>query len=259
MSHINNFLDLIDEKTNVMPFKQSFDRTIYLLLLLKKKVGDKKKYLENENEIIVNVNNNFRKPFKMKINLECTVDQILATIASEYKMDMNSLFFIYNDCLEKFNTPIKKLSIKNGYNIYIHKFETKDSNIKIFIQTVSNKIISLNIGIENTIEELKILINEKENMPMHEQRLIYAGKQLENFYKLKDYNIQNNSTLYLVLRLRGGMFHKTSGTSDYDKLLHVVHDSSTMDKFGDEIKYMGYDEICKLNDVLDNKLSKILK
>ena len=86
-----------------------------------------------------------------------------------------------------------------------NKASYDDSDMQIFVKTPEGKTITLDVEASHTIATVKTIIKNKEGIPKNQQRLLFNDQQLEDGYTLSDYDIQQNSTLNLVLRLRGGV------------------------------------------------------
>lgn len=123
--------------------------------------------------------------------------------------------------------PVAKSSQCANVEYNPDKFKESANSVRIYLQTLSGKpiVVYLNDLSNITVEELKMHIFENEGTPPDQLRLIFSGKQLEDENTLANCKITLDSTIHIVLRLRGGMFNEISGQNGaYKELSENFYD-----------------------------------
>lgn len=98
----------------------------------------------------------------------------------------------------------EQIILKDRIGFLKSKYLSLDFGIQVFVKTLTGKTITLDITPNETILKVKKKIQDKEGIPVDQQKIVYAGMTLEDEDQIFEYGIQRESTLHLVLRLRGG-------------------------------------------------------
>ena len=166
-----------------------------------------------------NINRNSIDIFSEELN-QSVLDFDMNKKMSELKLSQTSKFILkripiyifHNDNnLNYIEEHTKKLFVKIN--------ERKNDTMTIFCKTVTGTTITLNVLDDFFVEDIKCLIKHKINTPINAQRIIFAGKELDNTVQIFKCNMTNESTIHMVLPLRGGMYHETSARNGNYQML----------------------------------------
>lgn len=157
---------------------------------------------KSKNGIIIFIKRLNEKIFPFDINSSETILNIKKLIGKEEDIPIEYLIFKYKDNELDNDKTLLYYNIPTGSAIDAYFFCY--DGFSLFIRTLTGKIITIYAKPHFKVRYIKEMIKKRIGSPLDEQRLVYAGRALEDNRNIEDYNIQKESTIHMVLRLRGG-------------------------------------------------------
>jgi ubiquitin len=141
------------------------------------------------------------KIISLHLNAPRLVSELMSAIEKKEAIPANQQCLLYNGKQVKPGNTIASYGISSGAKLYLVLVPSSTDRYPIYIQTITGKIITINVSPTWTIARVKTAIQEQEGIPPSQQHLIVAGRQLDDVRTLSDCNIRNDTTIHLVLTL----------------------------------------------------------
>jgi hypothetical protein len=181
------------------------------------------KFLKITSDVILFVSqliNSMREKIRELFSqIEIQISEEQLRLLMESPTDTFNLFMIWRDYFTNIMNEKQRGKYRENYRDQFIPFEElisfsksfySNDSFTVYVKSLTGRSIDIQITHQMSIEEMKMIIQEKDGIPIDQQRFIFAGKQLDDTTIAGMYNITKDANISLVLRLRGGMHHKSS-------------------------------------------------